>query len=74
MNPDVDDWISQHCLDADVFVLVANSESTLMSAVRKKICYFYYNSFNYSVPDLICRKRISLIALVSVSLDQTCSF
>lgn len=33
MDPDVDDWINQHCLDADVFVLVANSESALMSAV-----------------------------------------
>ena len=33
MNPDVDDWINTHCLDADVFVLIANSESTLMNAV-----------------------------------------
>ena len=33
MNPDVDDWINSHCLDADVFVLVSNAESTLMNAV-----------------------------------------
>ena len=37
MNPDVDVWINEHCLDADVFVLVANSESTLISAVRFSI-------------------------------------
>ena len=30
-----DDWIDKHCLDADVFVLVANSESTLMRAEKK---------------------------------------
>ena len=33
MNPDVDEWINTHCLDADVFVLVSNAESTLMNAV-----------------------------------------
>lgn len=33
MNPNMDDWINKHCLDADVFVLVANAESTLMTAV-----------------------------------------
>ena len=30
----LDDWIDAHCLDADVFVLVANAESTLMQTVR----------------------------------------
>ena len=33
MNPDMDEWINKHCLDADVFVLVSNAESTLMTAV-----------------------------------------
>ena len=33
MNPDMDEWIDKHCLDADVFVLVSNAESTLMTAV-----------------------------------------
>lgn len=37
MNPDVDDWINTHCLDADVFVLVSNAESTLMNAVSLTI-------------------------------------
>lgn len=35
MDPDMDDWINNHCLDADVFVLVSNAESTLMTAVSK---------------------------------------
>ena len=30
-----DEWIDKHCLDADVFVLVANSESTLMQAEKR---------------------------------------
>lgn len=33
VTPDLDDWIDKHCLDADVFVLVANAESTLMQTV-----------------------------------------
>ncbi|EDO42379.1 predicted protein [Nematostella vectensis] len=30
VSPDLDLWIDKHCLDADVFVLVCNAESTLM--------------------------------------------
>ena len=33
MSPNMDVWIDKHCLDADVFVLVSNAESTLMTAV-----------------------------------------
>ena len=36
MTPDLDAWIDKHCLDADVFVLVANAESTLMQTVSVK--------------------------------------
>lgn len=32
-TPDLDEWIDKFCLDADVFVLVANSESVLMDVV-----------------------------------------
>ena len=39
MNPNMDEWINKHCLDADVFVLVSNAESTLMTAVSDS--YFY---------------------------------
>ena len=37
VTPDLDDWIDKHCLDADVFVLVANAESTLMQTVSRSI-------------------------------------
>ena len=33
VTPDLDSWIDKHCLDADVFVLVVNSESTLNQTV-----------------------------------------
>lgn len=33
VNREFDTWIDTHCLDADVFVLVSNSESTLTQAV-----------------------------------------
>ncbi|KAH6933638.1 hypothetical protein HPB50_017251 [Hyalomma asiaticum] len=36
VSPNLDLWIDKHCLDADVFVLVANAESTLMVTVRKQ--------------------------------------
>lgn len=38
VTPNLDEWIEKHCLDADVFVLVANAESTLMVTV----CLFKY--------------------------------
>lgn len=41
VTPNLDEWIDKHCLDADVFVLVANAESTLMVTVGKiKISLF----------------------------------
>ena len=33
MDPDLDQWIENYCLDADVFVLVSNAESSLMTVV-----------------------------------------
>ena len=37
----LDAWIDKYCLDADVFVLVLNSESTLMKTVGFwKYCLF----------------------------------
>lgn len=40
VTTELDSWIDKFCLDADVFVLVANSESTLMQTVRHN-CVFY---------------------------------
>lgn len=39
MTTELDSWIDKFCLDADVFVLVANSESTLMQTVRRDEIY-----------------------------------
>lgn len=36
VTTELDIWIDKFCLDADVFVLVANSESTLMNTVRRQ--------------------------------------
>ena len=44
MTPDLDSWIDKHCLDADVFVLVVNSESTLNQTVSIFISIFKYPS------------------------------
>ena len=33
VSPEFDKWIDRHCLDADVFVFVANAESTLAQSV-----------------------------------------
>ena len=35
VEADLDEWIDKFCLDSDVFVLVANSESTLMLTEKK---------------------------------------
>lgn len=40
VTPNLDEWIDKHCLDADVFVLVANAESTLMVTVSIIIYIF----------------------------------
>ncbi|VDP06795.1 unnamed protein product [Soboliphyme baturini] len=34
VSPQFDSWIDKHCLDADVFVLVSNAESTLTQAEK----------------------------------------
>ena len=35
-----DNWIEEHCQDADVFVLVANAESTVKKSVFFFLVYF----------------------------------
>lgn len=37
VTTELDSWIDKFCLDADVFVLVANSESTLMQTVSERV-------------------------------------
>lgn len=46
----LDDWIDNHCLDADVFVLVLNAESTMTLAVSnfgRCVGRFFFVKINY---------------------------
>ncbi|XP_070206736.1 mitofusin-2-like isoform X2 [Littorina saxatilis] len=49
VSPDLDEWIDKFCLDADVFVLVANAESTLMQTEKK---FFHKVSSRLSKPNV----------------------
>ncbi|XP_076330663.1 mitochondrial assembly regulatory factor isoform X2 [Tachypleus tridentatus] len=49
VSPNLDDWIDKHCLDADVFVLVANAESTLMLTEKN---FFHKVSERLSKPNI----------------------
>lgn len=44
VSPNLDDWIDNHCLNADVFVLVLNAESTMTLAVS---FFEILNEFHY---------------------------
>uniref|UniRef100_H2ZK80 Dynamin-type G domain-containing protein n=1 Tax=Ciona savignyi TaxID=51511 RepID=H2ZK80_CIOSA len=46
---DLDRWIDNYCLDADVFILVANAESTLMQAEKK---FFHRVNEKLSKPNI----------------------
>ncbi|XP_055319688.1 transmembrane GTPase Marf isoform X2 [Sitodiplosis mosellana] len=49
VSPNLDDWIDNHCLDADVFVLVLNSESTMTLAEKQ---FFHTVSKRLSKPNV----------------------
>ncbi|CAK9291033.1 unnamed protein product [Gordionus sp. m RMFG-2023] len=49
VSPDVDQWIDKHCQDADVFILVANSESTLMQTEKN---FFHKVASKLSGPNI----------------------
>lgn len=51
VTPNLDEWIDKHCLDADVFVLVANAESTIMVTVS--IIYFYLYAFITNICNIV---------------------
>lgn len=68
VHVDLDEWIDKHCLDADVFVLVANAESTLTVAVSCNIFHvFSIGFFLYFV------NRISKIVL-ALNIMSICGF
>lgn len=47
VSQNLDDWIDNHCLNADVFVLVLNAESTMTLAVRFGILINIINVFDF---------------------------
>ena len=50
VTSDHDQWIDHHCQDADIFVLVANAESTVM--MREKL-FFLSVAANISSPNIV---------------------
>lgn len=49
VSPNLDDWIDNHCLNADVFVLVLNAESTMTLAEKS---FFHEVSTRLSKPNI----------------------
>jgi len=49
VSANIDEWIDKHCLDADVFILVSNAESTLM---RTEKAFFHRVSEKLSRPNI----------------------
>ncbi|CAH3150204.1 unnamed protein product [Pocillopora meandrina] len=49
VSNDLNEWIDKHCLDADVFVLVANAESTLTVAEKS---FFHKVNQRFSRPNI----------------------
>lgn len=68
VTPHLDDWIDAHCIDADVFVLVANAESTLMVTEKN---FFHKVSTKLSKPNIfILNNRWDASANEPEFLDQ----
>lgn len=82
VSPNLDDWIDNHCLDADVFVLVLNAESTMTLAVSllKQLNIFSNQKLNQNKKKKpqICwnryRKSHSSIQYRNVYLNQMCLY
>jgi hypothetical protein len=53
MSFNFDEWIDRHCLDADVFVFVANAESTPMEVVSELFIQFVIYT-NTELKEFMC--------------------
>lgn len=68
VSESLDEWIDKHCLDADVFVLVANSESTLMNTEKN---FFHKVSSKLSKPNIfILQNRWDMAATEPEFLNE----
>ena len=64
VTPDLDTWIDKYCLNADVFILVANAESTIMQAEKK---FFHEVCRTLSKPNIfVLHNRWDASAQVSI--------
>ena len=67
VSANLDEWIDKHCLDADVFVLVSNSESTLMRTEKN---FFHKVSEKLSKPNIfVLNNRWDASALEPENLE-----
>ncbi|GFO21997.1 wap four-disulfide core domain 1 [Plakobranchus ocellatus] len=67
VTPDLDSWIDNFCLDADVFVLVANAESTLMQTEKK---FFHKVSSRLSCPNIFILQNRWDVSEMEEDIDQ----
>ncbi|KAA0191010.1 hypothetical protein HAZT_HAZT011700 [Hyalella azteca] len=69
VSESLDEWIDKHCLDADVFVLVSNAESTLMNTEKN---FFHKVSQRLSKPNIfILQNRWDVAASEPEYLTET---
>ena len=47
VEADLDEWIDKFCLDSDVFVLVANAESTIMLTEKVSLIQIFMNPLHF---------------------------
>lgn len=67
VSPDLDEWIDEHCLDADVFVLVANAESTLMQTEKN---FFHKVSSKLSKPNIFVLQNRWDISAIEEDIEE----
>lgn len=75
VSPNLDDWIDNHCLNADVFVLVLNAESTMTLAVGTRVYLISVQShLNFISPKYYFRKNHSSMKSRSAYRNQIYSY
>ncbi|XP_005109637.1 mitofusin-2 isoform X2 [Aplysia californica] len=67
VSPDLDLWIDKFCVDADVFVLVANAESTLMQTEKN---FFHKVSEKLSKPNIFILQNRWDVSEMEEDIDQ----
>lgn len=71
VSANLDDWIDNHCLDADVFVLVLNAESTMTLAEKS---FFHTVSKKLSKPNVFVLNNRWDAAADEIEFQESVSF